>query len=120
MKKGIRSKGIIPFVVLGSFLVAHIAAQAGLSIRTIARESLAVDGRMVTARVMNDREILYHEGLDQSSLSAQGGRLLVTTVTPGVNGVLVMRRNPTVFEEELWRKHFGVGVSSQAVASAIK
>ena len=93
----------------GIFILLFAIAHVGTWTRTIGREPINIGGvETVIATVLNNRQVVYQQGITHTSVSEERGRLLTVSAVPGSTGLMIMRRNPTASEEQLWMKYFGV------------
>ena len=103
-----------------SFMLLFAIAYGGIWARTIGWEPVNVGGtETVMATVLDNRQIVYRQGMTHTSVSVETGRLLTVSAVPGSNGLMIMRRNPTASEEQLWIKYFGVSVAVSVLPKTV-
>ena len=106
----IKQTGRLYVVMAGVLLLLFMVAYVGTLVRTIGKESLVIGHETVMATVLDNNQITYTQGMTHTSILVENGQLLSISTVPGNSGWMIMRRNPTTSEEELWRKYFGLGV----------
>ena len=99
-------------VITYATVVATIFAVQGTgsfveSRHTIAKELLTTNGQTVTARVQDDRTVVYQPFMTRTTVSMEHDKLSVLQTTAAHRGILVRHRDPTATEAALWHRYFG-------------